>query len=129
MDDEAIRTIHRALDLGVTHIDTAEVYGTFGSETIVGRDRRTPRRRGDRDEVRSRIPLGPAEPRSGPPPDKYSHCSRRIPRPACTADPRYTPRAPRQGNTAADSIELTTEQLCASMPSRWRPAHATTTRT
>jgi aryl-alcohol dehydrogenase-like predicted oxidoreductase len=36
-DDESIRTIHRALDLGVTHIDTAEVYGPFHSEELVGR--------------------------------------------------------------------------------------------
>src|SRR3954468_18977858 len=35
-DDESIRTIHRALDLGVTHIDTAEVYGPFHSEELVG---------------------------------------------------------------------------------------------
>ncbi|MER6375594.1 aldo/keto reductase [Streptomyces mirabilis] len=34
---ESIRTIHRALDLGVTHIDTAEIYGPFHSENIVGR--------------------------------------------------------------------------------------------
>ena len=33
---ESIRTIHRALDLGVTHIDTAEVYGPLLSEEIVG---------------------------------------------------------------------------------------------
>ncbi|MGF9647794.1 aldo/keto reductase [Pseudarthrobacter oxydans] len=33
---ESIRTIHRALDLGVTHIDTAEVYGPFVSEELVG---------------------------------------------------------------------------------------------
>src|SRR3954467_4058462 len=36
-DDESIRTIQRALDLGVTHIDTAEVYGPFHSEEVVGR--------------------------------------------------------------------------------------------
>ncbi|HVV74491.1 MAG TPA: aldo/keto reductase [Mycobacteriales bacterium] len=35
-DAESIRTIHRALDLGVTHIDTAEVYGPFHSEELVG---------------------------------------------------------------------------------------------
>lgn len=34
---ESIRTIRRALDLGVTHIDTAEIYGPFLSEEIVGR--------------------------------------------------------------------------------------------
>jgi aryl-alcohol dehydrogenase-like predicted oxidoreductase len=36
-DDESIRTIHRAFELGVTHIDTAEVYGPFHSEELVGR--------------------------------------------------------------------------------------------
>jgi aryl-alcohol dehydrogenase-like predicted oxidoreductase len=33
---ESVRTIRRALDLGVTHIDTAEIYGPFLSEEIVG---------------------------------------------------------------------------------------------
>jgi aryl-alcohol dehydrogenase-like predicted oxidoreductase len=36
-DDESIRTIHRALDLGVTLVDTAEVYGPFINEELVGR--------------------------------------------------------------------------------------------
>src|SRR5881398_377490 len=35
-DAESIRTIHRAFELGVTHIDTAEIYGPFLSEEIVG---------------------------------------------------------------------------------------------
>jgi aryl-alcohol dehydrogenase-like predicted oxidoreductase len=34
---ESIRTIHRALDLGVTLIDTAEVYGPYTNEELVGR--------------------------------------------------------------------------------------------
>jgi aryl-alcohol dehydrogenase-like predicted oxidoreductase len=34
---ESIRTIRRALDLGVTLIDTAEVYGPFTNEELVGR--------------------------------------------------------------------------------------------
>jgi aryl-alcohol dehydrogenase-like predicted oxidoreductase len=34
---ESIRTLHRAFELGVTHIDTAEIYGPFHSEEIVGR--------------------------------------------------------------------------------------------
>jgi aryl-alcohol dehydrogenase-like predicted oxidoreductase len=33
---ESIRTIHRALDLGITLIDTAEVYGPFINEELVG---------------------------------------------------------------------------------------------
>lgn len=36
-DAEAIRTIHRALDLGVTLIDTANVYGDGHNEEMVGR--------------------------------------------------------------------------------------------
>src|SRR4029077_10687912 len=36
-DAESIRTIHRALDLGVTHLDTAEIYGPFHNEELVGR--------------------------------------------------------------------------------------------
>ncbi|MGW5867798.1 aldo/keto reductase [Streptomyces sp. NPDC055239] len=34
---ESIRTIHRALDLGVTFIDTAEIYGPYVNEELVGR--------------------------------------------------------------------------------------------
>ena len=36
-DEESIRTIHRALDLGVTFIDTADVYGPHTNEVLVGR--------------------------------------------------------------------------------------------
>jgi aryl-alcohol dehydrogenase-like predicted oxidoreductase len=43
-DDESTRTLHRALDLGVTLIDTADVYGKGANEVLVGRairDRRS----------------------------------------------------------------------------------------
>ena len=36
-DDESIRTIHRALELGVTFLDTADVYGVGHNEELVGR--------------------------------------------------------------------------------------------
>ena len=36
-DAESIRTIHRAIDLGVTLIDTAEIYGPYINEELVGR--------------------------------------------------------------------------------------------
>lgn len=36
-DAESIRTIQRAIDLGVTLIDTAEVYGPYTNEELVGR--------------------------------------------------------------------------------------------
>ena len=45
-DAESIRAIHRALDLGVTHIDTAEIYGPYTNEELVGRAIK-----GRRDEV------------------------------------------------------------------------------
>jgi aryl-alcohol dehydrogenase-like predicted oxidoreductase len=36
-EDESVRTIHRALDLGVTLIDTADAYGKGANELLVGR--------------------------------------------------------------------------------------------
>ncbi|HUW79011.1 MAG TPA: aldo/keto reductase, partial [Candidatus Nanopelagicaceae bacterium] len=36
-ENEAIATIHRALDLGVTFLDTADMYGPFTNERLVGR--------------------------------------------------------------------------------------------
>jgi aryl-alcohol dehydrogenase-like predicted oxidoreductase len=36
-DAESIRTIHRAIEVGVTLIDTAEIYGPYTNEELVGR--------------------------------------------------------------------------------------------
>jgi aryl-alcohol dehydrogenase-like predicted oxidoreductase len=36
-EDEAIRTIHRAFELGVNFLDTADMYGPFKNERLVGR--------------------------------------------------------------------------------------------
>ncbi|THD35935.1 MAG: aldo/keto reductase [Sphingomonas sp.] len=35
-DDESIKTIHEAVDLGLTFFDTAEMYGPFSNEELVG---------------------------------------------------------------------------------------------
>ncbi|MFD2795883.1 aldo/keto reductase [Promicromonospora vindobonensis] len=45
-EEDSVRTIRRALDLGVTHLDTAEVYGGYANEALLGRAVR-----GRRDQV------------------------------------------------------------------------------
>jgi aryl-alcohol dehydrogenase-like predicted oxidoreductase len=45
-EDEAVRTIHRALELGIDFLDTADMYGPFTNERLVGRGLE-----GRRDEV------------------------------------------------------------------------------
>jgi aryl-alcohol dehydrogenase-like predicted oxidoreductase len=47
-DDESVRTIHAALDLGITLIDTAPAYGFGHSEEVIGR---ALAERGQRDSV------------------------------------------------------------------------------
>src|SRR5215467_7617069 len=47
-DDESVRTIHAALDLGITLIDTAPAYGFGHSEEVVGR---AIAERGGRDKI------------------------------------------------------------------------------
>jgi len=49
-DDEALRALHRAVDLGVTFIDTAFMYGEGRSERLIGEVVRALRNRAGRDQ-------------------------------------------------------------------------------
>ena len=51
---ESIATLHRALELGVTLFDTAEAYGPFHNEELLGRSLK-----GRREKVASRVVRGP----------------------------------------------------------------------
>ena len=42
-DQESLVTIHRALELGITFLDTADMYGPYTNEELVGRAIRGPR--------------------------------------------------------------------------------------
>ena len=36
-EDESVSTIHRAIELGITFLDTADMYGPFTNERLVGK--------------------------------------------------------------------------------------------
>ena len=75
-DAESIRTIHRALDLGVTLFDTASNYGAGHSERILGQSAgRAAGQRGDRQQVRQRQRGDHAGGRSAPTPARPSRCA------------------------------------------------------
>src|SRR5918996_1408160 len=52
-DDESIRALHRAIELGVNFIDTALVYGNGRSERLVGQ---VVRERSERVYVATKVP-------------------------------------------------------------------------
>ena len=66
-DDESVRALHRALDLGCNFIDTAEGYGDGRSEKIIGRvlKERRSANPGERIYVATKIP--PQPPGAWPP--------------------------------------------------------------
>ena len=105
-ETESIQVINRALDLGVTLLDTADVYGPFANEELVGRAlRRSSRTRrpghegriGGRPERR----LSPAERRE---PRAHPRCGRRVAPAARYRGHRPVPTPPRRPGRAARGI-------------------------
>ena len=61
-DDESMATIHHAVDQGVTFFDTADMYGPYTNEALVGKALAARAGQGDpRHQVRHRA--GPGQPR------------------------------------------------------------------
>jgi aryl-alcohol dehydrogenase-like predicted oxidoreductase len=50
---EGIDIIHRAIELGITFLDTADIYGMGRNEELVGRDKGPPRSGRARNQARS----------------------------------------------------------------------------
>ena len=89
-DAESIRTIHRALELGVTHIDTAEIYGPFHSEEVVGQAIK-----GRRDQVVIATKFGlVSHPGGRSRRDRQQRCERQGRRRGVPAPARHRPHRP-----------------------------------
>ena len=73
-DDESVKALHRALDLGCNFIDTAQAYGDGRSERVIGRVLRE--RKGERIYVATKIP--PKQPGDWPP-SPYDRIEDRFP--------------------------------------------------
>ncbi|GAA5196665.1 aldo/keto reductase [Rugosimonospora acidiphila] len=82
-DEESARTLHRALDLGVTFLDTADMYGAGHNEQLIGRTLG-----GRRDEFFLATKFGFRSPTGGPrsdAPDTFIDTSPEYVREACDA--------------------------------------------
>ena len=73
------RTIHRAIDLGITFFDTAEIYGPYINEELLGRA--TQAHRGTRSSIATKfgtlLHRGDAQPRPGRQPRERASCRSR----------------------------------------------------
>ena len=64
-ENDAIATLHRAVDLGVTLFDTAEIYGPFTNEVLVGKAFRPMR---DKVKIATKFGFNIVETENGPEP-------------------------------------------------------------
>ena len=130
-DAESIRTIHRALELGVTLIDTAEVYGPFINEELVGQAIS-----GRREEVVLATKFGMISHTGGGPgipdssPSKHPHCPRGVPRrgsvwttSTCTTSTGSTRRCPSRTPWAALAELVAEGKIRPHRALRGRPRH------
>ncbi len=68
-DEAAIELIHRAIDLGVDHFDSSDMYGWGQNEELLGRALKGTARQGrDRDQIRPdrRTPAAPTASTAAP---------------------------------------------------------------
>jgi aryl-alcohol dehydrogenase-like predicted oxidoreductase len=115
-DAESIRAIHRALELGVSHIDTAEVYGPYHSEELVGRAIRSRRQRvvvATKFGVMSHTGRDPGVADSTPANIRIAveGSLKRLGTDYIAPIPGTRRIARVEENTAADGVELSTEQV------------------
>ena len=61
-DDRAVRTVHAALDAGITSFDTADVYANTAAESVLGRALKGQRRAGLEIFTKVYFPTGPKGP-------------------------------------------------------------------
>lgn len=61
-DDAAVKTVHAALDVGITSFDTADVYANTGAESVLGRALKGQRRAGLEIFTKVYWPTGPKGP-------------------------------------------------------------------
>src|SRR4029453_16029859 len=114
-DAESIATIHRALDLGVTMLDTADMYGPFHNEQLIGTAIA-----GRRDDVIVATKFG-NEPR---PDGSYSALTGV---PSTAAPPATRPSAGSASTTSTSTTSTVSTRTCPSRrpgapwPSWWWP--------
>ena len=120
-EQQGIDTIHRALDLGVTFLDTADMYGPFTNEQLVGKAIA-----GRRDEVQLATKFGNERKPDGTLRRHQRHARLRprgLRRLACSGSASTTSTST---TSTASTRRSRSRRPSARWPSSWRPARSAT---